>query len=239
MNKIASSLTVSGSTEILIYTVAGHEWRLTREADLETLWALMNDADNAEDHIPYWAEIWPASLLLADLISERADELRGKHCLDVGCGLGLCALVATEAGARVTAFDSEFPALGFARINARNNGQPQPLWLQMDWRAPSLVPQNFDVIWGGDIVYEKRFFDPLEKLFRSCLAPGGKIWLAQPQREASRQVWEKFASLGWNTRMVMTKRVHDGELRVNVNLWELTLPHQSPGAKRPKGVNHG
>ncbi len=230
MTTPAPPLTVTGKTEILTYTVAGRDWRLTRDGDLETLWAQMADVKNAEDHIPYWADIWPASLALAEHISAQAPGLREKHCLDVGCGLGLCALVGTQTGAHVTAFDSEYPALRFARLNARKNSQPQPLWLQMDWRGPALKPGIFDFIWGGDIVYEKRFFDPLEALFRNCLAPGGKIWLAQPQRDASKNVWDRFAELGWRPVEVSSREIHDEDLRVTVNLWELTLPNTLPGA---------
>ncbi|MFW5488016.1 MAG: class I SAM-dependent methyltransferase [Desulfovibrio sp.] len=230
MNKTNAALASTGTMETLVYTIAGHDWRLMRDADLETLWARMTDVDNAEDHIPYWAEVWPASLLLAQHIATQGPKLQGLRCLDVGCGLGLSALVATEMGAQVTAFDSEYPALRYAHLNAEENRQPQPLWLQMDWRHPALTQNSFDLIWGGDIVYEKRFFEPLEALFRHVLAPGGKVWLSQPKREVSVPVWDRFASLGWKTEEILRQNVHDGNLRVNVNLRELTLPNKLSGA---------
>ncbi|MDO9081662.1 MAG: methyltransferase, partial [Humidesulfovibrio sp.] len=46
--------------------VAGRVWRLSRPADLESLWAAMGEGGLDDDErLPYWVELWPAAVLLA------------------------------------------------------------------------------------------------------------------------------------------------------------------------------
>ena len=180
-----------GEHACLRVRAAGREWTLLRPADLESLWEAMADEEFQEDErIPYWVEIWPSSLVLANWLGDRREEIAGRLCLDLGCGLGLTAMVAGSLGARVLALDYEKAALEFARLNARANRVPQPCWAVMDWRFPALRPKSFKFIWGGDIMYERRFIGPVLDLLDYALAPGGRAWLAEP----GRNVYAEFAS---------------------------------------------
>lgn len=204
--------------------VEGHLWLLDRAADMEALWDAMDGDDMGEDErLPYWAEVWPASVLLARHIMRNADRLKGRACLDVGCGLGLTGMAASSVGAKVAAFDYEWPAVRFARHNAALNGVDQPLWLLMDWRQPALKAGAFDFIWGGDILYEKRFFDPLINLFRHALAPGGKIWIGEPVRTVSRPVWDELREEGFLPEKLTVEKVALCGQNATVNLWEIVV----------------
>ncbi|EGB13249.1 Methyltransferase type 12 [Pseudodesulfovibrio mercurii] len=205
--------------------VGGRVWLLDRAADMEALWDAMDGQDLDEDErLPYWAEVWPASVLLGRHILRNAERLRGRTCLDIGCGLGLTGMIASSVGARVAAFDYEWPAVRFARHNAALNDVPQPLWLLMDWRHPALKPGGFDFIWGGDVLYEKRFFDPLIRLFRHALAPDGRIWIGEPVRTVSRPVWERLEDEGFATEKLTVEKVALCGQNATVNLWEITIP---------------
>lgn len=205
--------------------VEGRTWLLDRAADMEALWDRMDDGDLGDDErLPYWAEVWPASVLLGRHILRNAEMLAGASCLDLGCGLGLTGMIASSAGARVVAFDYEWPAVRFARHNAELNGVEQPLWMLMDWRQPALKAGAFDFIWGGDVLYEKRFFDPLIRLFRHALAPGGKIWIGEPVRTVSRPVWDELRAEGFTPEKLTVEKVALGGLNMTVNLWEITIP---------------
>ena len=132
--------------------VEGRVWLIDRAADMEALWDQMGEGDLGDDErLPYWAEVWPASVLLGRHILRNRDILSGKPCLDLGCGLGLTGMIASSIGARVVAFDYEWPAVRFARHNAELNGVAQPLWMLMDWRQPAMKEGAFDFIWGGDV----------------------------------------------------------------------------------------
>lgn len=205
--------------------VGGRTWMLDREADMEALWERMGEGDLGEDErLPYWAEVWPASVLLGRHILRNADAVRGRPCLDLGCGLGLTGIIASHAGARVVAFDYEWPAVRFARCNATLNAVSQPLWALMDWRQPAVKAGAFDRIWGGDVLYERRFFDPLMRLFRHALAPGGRIWIGEPVRTVSRPVWDELRAEGFAPEKLTVEKVALCGQNATVNLWEITIP---------------
>jgi predicted nicotinamide N-methyase len=207
--------------------VAGRRWELCRPADLETLWAQMGEGEPGpgwedDERLPYWVELWPAAVLLARFIAGRADEVRGRVCLDAGCGLGLSALVAASHGARVVAFDYEPEALVHARLSAALNGAPQPLWTVMDWRRPAIAPGRADFVFGADILYERRFFEPVEAFLRFSLAPGGRAWIADPERSVSAGVWERLEDMGWRVATPCTERVAQGGQDMTVHIRELS-----------------
>lgn len=211
------------SVERLKVRAAGRDWLLERTGDMESLWDEMDqDAFGQDERLPYWAEIWPASVLLCQKLLDERARIAGRSCLDLGCGLGLTAIVGSWLGARVLGMDYESRALEFARGNAELNGVPQPLWTVMDWRLPGLADSAFDFLWGGDILYEKRFFDPLEALFARCLAPEGEIWLGEPERTVSRPVWDRLAERGWQCRIVLRDKVALGGQNQTVRLWRVT-----------------
>ncbi|WP_432737832.1 class I SAM-dependent methyltransferase [Maridesulfovibrio sp. FT414] len=213
---------IAAERETIEVKTAGRIWKIERTADLETLWDSIGEDEFGEDErLPYWAELWPASVLLGEWLFRNAEIIKGKRCLDLGCGLGLTAIIGQSLGADVVAFDYEYEPLIFARDNAVINAASQPLWLQMDWRFPALAGQSFDYIWGGDILYEKRFFDPLEKLFRQMLKPGGKIWMGEPVREVSGPVWDRLESLGWKTSLPLTEKAACCHTEMTVNIREV------------------
>ncbi|MGE4291877.1 MAG: methyltransferase [Desulfovibrio sp.] len=211
------------SVQRLKVHAAGRDWLLERTGDMESLWDEMDqEAFGEDERLPYWAEIWPASVLLCERLCRERTRIAGRPCLDLGCGLGLTALVGSWLGARVVAVDYEDRALRFAKGNAELNGVPQPLWAVMDWRFPGLAASAFEFIWGGDILYEKRFFEPLEALFARSLAPGGEIWLGEPERTVSRPVWERLEERGWRCDMVLREKVALGGQNQTVRLWRVT-----------------
>lgn len=207
---------------------AGRSWRLERAANLEELWdAMTEDASAfADERIPYWTELWPSSLVLADWLALSRADIAGRHCLDIGCGLGLTALAGQWLGARVLGMDYEEAALNFARRNAEINGVPQPLWTLMDWRRPALARHAFARIWGGDIMYEKRFVAPVLRLLAHALAPGGAAWVAEPGRTVYEAFRHALTAASWTARRVHTAVADspDGQGRPTVAIWELTPP---------------
>jgi predicted nicotinamide N-methyase len=198
-------------------------FRVEREEDMEALWERVGDEDFGEDErMPYWAELWPASLLLCQWLFAKSAEISGRPCLELGCGLGLTAMAGAAAGARVAAMDYEWRAVRQARRNAARNLREIPFFTRMDWRAPAFRPGAFDFLWGSDILYETRFHAPLTPLFESLLAPGGRIWLAEPERKVSEPVWGGLAEAGFRVTRLIALQVPFQHYHSTVNLWELT-----------------
>ena len=207
-------------------TAGGRDWTLHRPDDLESLWdSMADDVFDDDERLPYWVELWPASIALAEHLVANAGLLKGKVCLDMGCGLGLTAMVATAAGAQVIAMDYEEEALRYARKNAASNKVPQPLWTAMDWRGPAVRARSCDIVWGGDIMYERRFVGPVFRFLDHALAPGGRVWMAEPNRDVYQDFRSALFQHGWSAQKVYTGRlaaVYEQPERVSVTLWELT-----------------
>lgn len=214
--------------------VAGRIWRLSRPADLESLWASMGeDAPGAhpgwdhDERLPYWVELWPAAVLLARFVAQSPERVRRRFCLDAGCGLGLCAMVAASVGGRVLAFDYEPEALGFARQGIALNREllgPEkpPLFAVMDWRAPAVARGCVDVLLGADILYERRFFEPVAALLDFALAPDGVAFIADPERSVSAPAWKRLESLGWDVSTPLSGRVAQGGQDMNVHIRQIS-----------------
>lgn len=204
--------------------LAGKTWHISKSGNLEDLWNEMTgEGPDDQDHIPYWTEVWPASKVLASHMASRADLLSGRICLDIGCGLGVTAMLAGSLGARVVAMDLELPALGFARENAYINNVPPIGLVRMDWRNFGFKAGVFDFIWAADILYETRFSEPLADLLRYCVRDGGRVWIADPERNISRDIWACFEKNGFNiNELTREEAVINGHIAM-VRLMELTI----------------
>ena len=201
--------------------LGSRDFTLIREADMESLWAgLDRDDFGADEHMPYWAELWPASLLLAAWLVSRPEVASGRRCLDLGCGMGLSAMAGAAAGGRVLAVDYETAAVAHAARNLRENGLDAATAV-MDWRRPACAPGSFETIWGSDIFYETRFYEPLTELFRTLLAPGGRIILSEPWREVSRPVWGRLVADGFAVTRLHEESVAVASCRSTISLFEI------------------
>ena len=208
------------------FDLLGREWILLRPADLESLWESITDEEFAEDErLPYWVELWPASLALAVWLSRQRNNIKGRVCLDLGCGLGFTALVGSWLGARVIGMDYESIALTYALQNTAANTLASPLWVAMDWRRPALVPGSCSFIWGGDIMYENRFVAPVFDFLDYALERNGTVWIAEPGRNTYTLFKNTLIKKGWISRCVADNSVealHTQRLPVSVKLWELS-----------------
>jgi len=210
--------------------VGGRVWALERPADLESLWEAMGEEAAApgwevDERLPYWVELWPAAVLLARAIAARPELVSGRVCLDAGCGLGLPALVAASCGGRVLAFDYEPEALIYARRNAARNlapGAAAPLFAAMDWRKPAVAEGAAEVILGADILYERRFFEPVAAFLEHALAPGGRALIADPERSVSAGACERLRAMGWRIETPLTAKVAQSGQNMTVHLREIT-----------------
>lgn len=140
--------------------------------------ALIDEAAFAEDEfLPYWAELWPAASALAAALPAR---LQGVRVVELGCGLGVPALVAAARGAEVTATDWAGDAVALLARNAARNRLGVRTEVR-DWREP--WRERFDLAIAADVLYEQRNVAPLlERL--SQLAPVSLVALAGRRYEA-------------------------------------------------------
>jgi predicted nicotinamide N-methyase len=164
--------------------------------------------DEAAPEPPYWMHLWPGAVAAARLVAQSERVGPGTRLLELGCGLGLPALIAAARGAAVVATDRERVALDFARRSAIANGRAVEL-VQMDWGAVALRGQ-FDVCVGADIGYDAGAEAALVDGVASLVAPGGVIWLADSVNTARDGLTRHLASRGFSIAVETMREWEDG-----------------------------
>lgn len=155
-----------------------------------------------DEKMPYFALVWPSAKALAAALLAGGD-WRGKHVLDLGCGLGLVGLAALARGAHVTFLDWEPTALRLAEASAIASGWKEFDCVAADWRsAPPLPP--FDRVLGADVLYEHRNAPGVAAFLAKYTAPAGEAWIVDPGRLHAASFPDHLAAAGLSVRETRT-----------------------------------
>ncbi|MES1248461.1 MAG: 50S ribosomal protein L11 methyltransferase [Actinomycetota bacterium] len=157
------------------FEVAGRTLTLLRPPSAEEL--IDEAAFAREEFLPYWAELWPSGVALAEHVAARA--LDGKRVLELGAGLGLPSLAAALRGADVLATDWAEDAVTLLAANAARNG----IGLRaeaMRWDEPERFGAGWDLVLAADVLYEQRNAEQLLDLLPRLRA--AEILVAEPGR---------------------------------------------------------
>ncbi|MGA7294479.1 MAG: class I SAM-dependent methyltransferase [Terriglobales bacterium] len=105
----------------------------------------------------------------------RPDDLKGRLVLDVGCGMGRFAEVATRWGARVVGVDLS----AAAEVAAKNLADREFAAFQADVFALPFAPESFDVIYSIGVLHHTPDCEAAVKTLDKYLKPGGLlvVWL--------------------------------------------------------------
>jgi 2-polyprenyl-3-methyl-5-hydroxy-6-metoxy-1,4-benzoquinol methylase len=105
----------------------------------------------------------------------RPADLQGKLVLDVGCGMGRFAEVATRWGARVVGVDLS----AAAEVAAKNLADRDFVAFQSDVFALPFAPESFDVIYSIGVLHHTPDCEAAVKTLDKYLKPGGLlvVWL--------------------------------------------------------------
>jgi len=186
-------------------------------------YALLDDAEEAK--IPYWAEVWPSSLALAEAL--QSVSMAGKKCLELGAGLGLGSCVAAGLGGEVITSDYLVEPLAFAKVNASlNQVQIEPRLL--DWTKPLQSAESFDIVLAADVLYSKVNIEPVARTLIELLQAGGLALLSDPQRNHLPSFLNLMSDYGASSRRV-EREVELGGRKVLVDVYTFSL---SPKALR-------
>ncbi len=164
------------------------------------------------EYNPYWSSVWEGGQVFARHLLDNPDLVKGKRVLDFGTGSGVAAIAALKAGARsVTAVDMNPYAREAARLNARENKVK-------GLRVVEKIDPNskWDVILGGDILYDYRAADFLIPLFERAVRRGTTVLMAVTPKRPPRESFEKIGSFSGLTNGYGRR---DDDLTHTADLW--------------------
>jgi ETFB lysine methyltransferase len=197
--------------------IAGRTLHVLHPASAEDL---IDESDfERDERLPYWAELWPSSRVLAERLFEEPGD--GQTLLELGCGSGLVATCGSLSGYRVTASDYYDDALHFARVNAWRNGAALPRTMSLDWRALPSEREAFDVVIASDVLYERPYGALVAGAIDAFVAPAGHALVADPGRVARSDFLASCEALGLIVESVRDVPFEIGPIRQTISVFEI------------------
>ena len=192
--------------------------KLMRPKDPDSVLETITDEEYEKDKfLPYWAEIWPSSQSLYKYLLEEMNigVDTGGHALEMGCGIGSISALLASKGMYCTAADISPQACMYALYNMKNNGGIGSA-LCCDFRYPPLINNKFDLIIASDVLYERRWIEPVLTFIQNMIAMNGQALIADPCRSH----WEEFKITaehrGMDVGVVKSEIINDGKTKIEI-----------------------
>lgn len=182
---------------------------------------LISETDfERDERLPYWAELWPSSTILANFIV--ADTRPRGRLIELGAGVGLVSIAAAMAGHEVTASDYYEDALAFARANSFRNLGYEIATALVDWRAVSPELPRFDIVLASDVLYESRYAPLVAGVIDRLLAPRGIGYVADPGRVAANAFADACVERGLEISARASRPYQAGTIRQSITVYEVS-----------------
>ena len=193
---------------------------------------LISEEDFVRDErLPYWADIWPSSRVLAARLLEENGA--GRSLVELGCGSGLVSAAAASAGFDVVATDYYEDAMLFARLNANRNAGRDIGTRLLDWRNIAHDVGRFDCVVASDVLYEKTYGALVANVFDRLLAPGGFALMADPGRISRDDFLNSLGPLGLAVSGRVDVPYEEGEIRQTIAIIRIERSEREKDSPAP------
>ena len=172
-----------------------------------------------DERLPYWADLWPSAIVLAEWFAGEAGN--GRTMLELGCGLGLVTIAAMRAGFDVMAADYYEDALRFTEFNARRATGRAPRTRMVDWRSMPDDLGRFDYVVACDVLYEKPNAECIAEAMTRTLASDGTAIMADPGRIAIQEFLDACEAREFRRTETIEKKIAVGEKEQTVRIYRL------------------
>ena len=144
----------------------------------------VDDAIARRAAAPYGAVLWDSAI---DVARELAGlDLRGRRVLELGCGCGLCGVVAALRGADVVCTDvDEEVFAAVSRAAAEAGVAARVRTTRFDMVGPAPLPGG-DVVVIADVLYEPLLAAAAARRTLEALARGSDVVVGDPDRAGRR-----------------------------------------------------
>ncbi len=132
----------------------------------------------------YWNHVWASEVALSEFLIQEfyPDALKHKKILELGCGTGLAGIVCGKLGG-VPTFSDKVPMVMDSICEAcRLNGISSFHACILDWADSRNVHDQYDIVLGSEIFYDRAFLDDICALLEQVLSPDGTGFFCDPDR---------------------------------------------------------
>jgi SAM-dependent methyltransferase len=136
------------------------------------------------EHIRPWMNPYKFPEIMPRIEREAA-LLRGRHLLEVGCGMGFDSLEFLKRGVRVTATDLTQAAVNFAKRNFELAGYRPEAVHTADVLALTFPDDTFDAVWACGVVHHTGDTAQAIREIHRVLKPGGRAIISHMYRRPS------------------------------------------------------
>jgi predicted nicotinamide N-methyase len=184
---------------------------------------LISEADFVRDErLPYWADLWPSSIVLANHVAQERGT--GRPLLELGCGLGLVTVAAMLAGYDVLSTDYYEDALLFTAENARRTVGSAPAVRMVNWRGLPDDLGTYERLLAADVLYEGEYGPLVAEVLARVLAPTGRATIADPGRVAAAEFVSRCEALGLHVDAQLEIPFDEGPIHQRIRLYDVRWP---------------
>jgi predicted nicotinamide N-methyase len=184
---------------------------------------LISEADFVRDErLPYWADLWPSSIVLANHVAQERGA--GRSLLELGCGLGLVTVAAMLAGYDVLSTDYYEDALLFTAENARRTVGSAPAVRMVNWRGLPDDLGTYERLLAADVLYEGEYGPLVAEVLARVLAPSGRATIADPGRVAAAEFVSRCEALGLHVDAQLEIPFDEGAIHQRIRLYDVRWP---------------
>jgi ubiquinone/menaquinone biosynthesis C-methylase UbiE len=122
-------------------------------------------------------------------IEREAALLKGKHLLEIGCGMGFDSLEFLKRGVRVTATDLTPTAVELTRKHFEVEGVRAEDVRVENVRELSFADETFDAVWARGVLHATGDTAQAVREIRRVLKPGGRAIISHFYRKPSWMYW--------------------------------------------------
>lgn len=136
------------------------------------------------DHIRPWMNPYKFPWIM-ERIDRRAADLKGKHLLEIGCGMGFDSLEFLKRGVRVTATDLTPAAVETTKQHFALEGVQAEEVREANALALPFADETFDAVWSNGVLHATGDTPLAIREVRRVLKPGGIAMISHFYRKPS------------------------------------------------------
>lgn len=147
---------------------------------------------NSKTPFPYWSQIWPAAIALAQFIEEQPQYIQNKEVLELAAGLGLPSFVAANFAKQVICTDYLPEIITVLEKSVEHNKFNNVKCDLLDWNNINPSFSSAEVVLMSDVNYNPTDFKTLLQVFKNFLSSGATLILSTPQRLMAKSFVEQL-----------------------------------------------